>query len=127
MGEIQEITSISEWSHVDTKDNPADIISRGREPNQMFDDTLCWEGPHWLKCDSSQCPSTSKINDSRIVEERRIINLSTAKQPELSFLFRYSILFMIWDITPKQIILAKKCKMSRLKGQLPCKKILYLY
>lgn len=90
MGEIQELTSISEWSHVDIKDNPADIISRGLEPNQMLDNTLWWESPNWLKCDSSLWPSTNKINDSRIVEEHQIINFSTAKQSELSFFFRYS-------------------------------------
>ncbi|KAL4090900.1 hypothetical protein QTP88_025658 [Uroleucon formosanum] len=35
VGEIQEITSTSEWACLDTKDNLADIISRGREPQMM--------------------------------------------------------------------------------------------
>lgn len=29
VGEIQELTACSEWSHVPTHDNPADVISRG--------------------------------------------------------------------------------------------------
>lgn len=47
-GEIQELTSDKEWRHVRTKENPADIISRGREPGQMLHDKLWWEGPSWL-------------------------------------------------------------------------------
>jgi len=90
-GEIQEITSISERAHVDTKDNPADIISRGREPQMMLNDSFWWEGPNWLQCDSSKWPHINKnqINFDT-VEERRTISLPTSEQPKLPFLSRYS-------------------------------------
>ncbi|KAL4153723.1 hypothetical protein QTP88_001556 [Uroleucon formosanum] len=42
VGEIQEITSTSEWAHVDTNDKPADIISRGREHQMMLSDSFWW-------------------------------------------------------------------------------------
>ena len=31
VGEIQDLTLFSEWAHVSTRDNPADLISRGCE------------------------------------------------------------------------------------------------
>ncbi|XP_022162437.1 uncharacterized protein LOC111028196 [Myzus persicae] len=91
VGEIQEITSIFEWAHVDTKDNPADIISRGRDPQMILNDSFWWEGPNWLQCNSSKWPHINKnpINFST-VEERRTISLITSEQPKLPFLSRYS-------------------------------------
>jgi len=31
-----------------TQDNPADLISRGCRPDQIINNKLWWEGPHWL-------------------------------------------------------------------------------
>jgi len=91
VGEIQEITSISEWSHVDTKDNPADIISRGREPQIILNDSFWWEGPNWLQWYSSKWPHTNKNQiDFNTIEERRTISLLTSEEPKLSFLSRFS-------------------------------------
>jgi len=38
VSEIQELMSVSEWSHVSTKDNSADVISCKREPNQILEE-----------------------------------------------------------------------------------------
>lgn len=38
VGEIQDLTNISEWRHVTTIHNPADMISRGCTPQQLCDD-----------------------------------------------------------------------------------------
>ncbi|XP_008180992.1 uncharacterized protein LOC103308762 [Acyrthosiphon pisum] len=40
VGEIQEKTSVADWNHVDTKDNPADIISRGCCPSKITNTPL---------------------------------------------------------------------------------------
>jgi len=53
IGEIHETTSISQWYHVSTKDNPADIVSRGCCPTQMNNLDLWWKGLHWLSKNSS--------------------------------------------------------------------------
>lgn len=90
VGEIQEITSISKWSHVNTNDNPADIISRGQEPSQLLGNEFWWEGPRWLKYDSAEWPSMNKKIDSSTTEECRTINLSSIEQSKLSLLSRYS-------------------------------------
>jgi len=61
VGEIQDITSLNEWNHVSTQDNPADLISRGCRPDQIINNELWWEGPHWLNDNSDKWPK-SKIN-----------------------------------------------------------------
>jgi len=55
VGEIQSLTSVSEWYHVRTKDNPADILSRGCTPNDI-NNQLWWEGPIWLKLNKEMWP-----------------------------------------------------------------------
>jgi len=48
VGEIQEVTSSSQWRHVKSENNPADIISRGCTPEKLQNDILWWGGPSWI-------------------------------------------------------------------------------
>ena len=38
----------SQWFHIRSEDNPADIASRGMLPHQLIHTRLWWEGPDWL-------------------------------------------------------------------------------
>jgi len=49
VGEIQESTMMEEWNHVKTKENPADLVSRGVTPKELRGSRLWWSGPEWLK------------------------------------------------------------------------------
>ncbi|XP_072398237.1 uncharacterized protein [Diabrotica undecimpunctata] len=55
--QIQELTRTYLWSHVSSKDNPADILSRGTTPALLVDNTLWWHGPHFLM------NATTKFNE----------------------------------------------------------------
>ena len=44
-----ELTRPSNWLYVPTACNPADCASRGISPTALFNLTLWWEGPSWLK------------------------------------------------------------------------------
>jgi len=61
VSEIQDMTRLNEWNHVSTQDNPADLISRGCGADQITNNDLWWEGPHWLT-DNSKNWLKSKIN-----------------------------------------------------------------
>ncbi|XP_072766646.1 uncharacterized protein [Anoplolepis gracilipes] len=52
LGEIQELTSMEDWKHVNSEENAADILSRGCDPKDLRDSTLWWNGPSWLRNDS---------------------------------------------------------------------------
>lgn len=48
VSEIQRVTDVSNWYHVNSKDNPADLISRGISSNDLLNSKLWWTGPAWL-------------------------------------------------------------------------------
>ncbi|XP_049301625.1 uncharacterized protein LOC125775149 [Anopheles funestus] len=51
--EIQTLTHGYVWRYISTKENPADIISRGEIPKRLLQNNLWWSGPDFLK-DSSE-------------------------------------------------------------------------
>lgn len=55
--EIRELTKEMEWRHVGTKDNPADLISRGLLPSEIRAATIWWSGPAFLHHDETQWPN----------------------------------------------------------------------
>lgn len=48
VAEIQELSDKNQWHHVRSADNPADVISRGINPEHLQDCYIWWNGPHWL-------------------------------------------------------------------------------
>jgi len=46
---IQENTNIEQWHYVNTKENPADLVSRGIFPSELLNNKLWWNGPSWLE------------------------------------------------------------------------------
>ena len=66
--EIQELTQGCIWQHVPSKDNPADIVSRGCSPSVLTTSSLWWHGPKFLKEEKEYWPSI-KCNISNIPAE----------------------------------------------------------
>ncbi|GFV43338.1 integrase catalytic domain-containing protein, partial [Trichonephila clavipes] len=62
---IQHLTEVSSWKHVQSQENPADIISRGIDPDKIQDSVLWWYGPSGLQSNPvvSTC-DVSEINDN---------------------------------------------------------------
>ncbi|KAL4123429.1 hypothetical protein QTP88_015607 [Uroleucon formosanum] len=75
VGEIQERTSITNWSHVSTKENPADIISRGCCPSKLSQMSLWWFGPEWLIRDE-QIRNNNDNTSNLVIPELREITIS---------------------------------------------------
>ncbi|GBN79522.1 hypothetical protein AVEN_199605-1 [Araneus ventricosus] len=66
---IQNLTEISAWKHVPSKENPADIISRGIDPEKIQDCNLWWFGPSFLQDHSVVSPCVcSDINDNELYQ-----------------------------------------------------------
>jgi len=53
---IQDLTGMREWCHINTKDNPADLISRGTTTGKLAKSELWWHGPSWMSQDEEQWP-----------------------------------------------------------------------
>ena len=56
------------WRHVPGPQNPADCASRGLFPIQLKEHELWWEGPHWLRLESSTWPEQSILSSPTIAE-----------------------------------------------------------
>ncbi|KRX34641.1 hypothetical protein T05_6672 [Trichinella murrelli] len=73
---IHELVKPEDWRYCPTKDNPADIITRGTTLRKLKDNRLWWNGPKWLH-DESQWPkerlhrTVTKEIQNIIEEERR--------------------------------------------------------
>lgn len=61
IAQILETTRKDDWQHVSSKDNPADILSRGMPALQLEKSQLWWRGPAWLGQQPSDWPK-SRIN-----------------------------------------------------------------
>ncbi|XP_067214199.1 uncharacterized protein [Linepithema humile] len=59
VSEIQDATEKNHWRHVRSEHNPADIISRGSDPQQLINASIWWYGPEWLKKDEELWPISS--------------------------------------------------------------------
>lgn len=65
---IQELTSISQWRHVPSEQNPADLISRGLDPSKLLETELWWKGPTFLSLPESEYPNRDISVPDRLKE-----------------------------------------------------------
>ncbi|CAH1980464.1 unnamed protein product [Acanthoscelides obtectus] len=56
LSEIQTLTAEHQWRYIETKHNPADVLSRGAYPHELSDMVLWWNGPDFLSEDESNWP-----------------------------------------------------------------------
>ncbi|GBM16272.1 hypothetical protein AVEN_195379-1 [Araneus ventricosus] len=66
---IQNLTEVSAWQHVPSKENRADIISRGIDPEKIQDCNLRWFGPSFLQDHSVVSPCVyNDINGNELYQ-----------------------------------------------------------
>ncbi|XP_062538159.1 uncharacterized protein LOC134206454 [Armigeres subalbatus] len=72
---VMEITKDSghyKWCYVRSKDNPADVISRGQLPGSLKDNSLWWEGPMFLHSKVYESTVPDPISDDLMPEMKAI-------------------------------------------------------
>ncbi|XP_031781161.1 uncharacterized protein LOC103316074 [Nasonia vitripennis] len=80
---IQTELPSATWAHVPTKENPADLATRGSGPAELAGTTLWWQGPSWLSQAPNEWPQPA--------ETRRALHTKKVpSEPEL--LTRFSSL-----------------------------------
>jgi hypothetical protein len=71
VSEIQDITSNCFWHHVASEDNPADVLSRGTDPDELRHHGQWWNGPAWLMQDEELWSHFNVIVEENPIEQRR--------------------------------------------------------
>jgi len=51
VAEIQKLTTNGQWHHIHSESNPADVLSRGMDPDEIRVHDLWWNGPSFLQED----------------------------------------------------------------------------
>lgn len=77
VSEIQSLTNSDDWHHVISAENPADLLSRGTNPNLLLKSRLWWNGPVWLTQDKSNWTFKDTVDvDINLLEQRTVVNVS---------------------------------------------------
>ncbi|XP_033229546.1 uncharacterized protein LOC117181086 [Belonocnema kinseyi] len=86
-----------------TVHNPADLISRGINPEDLCDQELWWKDPDWLSQSVENWPAkrdlTSEELDKLPEAQKRKANLLLTAQPDFTLLERYSSLHRLIRVT----------------------------
>lgn len=89
VGEIQRCSDPSQWRHVPTESNPADLLSRGVTPLE-FTKLQSWQtGPCWLSLAEDSWP-LNKLHPVENTELRKIITLQTQIKDRSNILHKFS-------------------------------------
>ena len=65
------------WKHVDSDSNPADLASRGCQPNELVNKKLWWHGPKWLSLPKTMWPNEIIIPQTDL-ELKKVKALTTS-------------------------------------------------
>ena len=66
VGFIQSQTNPEQWQYIGTKDNPADMYSRGSKAAQLIDSVLWWRGSQFLQKTESEWQLKKIVNEGGI-------------------------------------------------------------
>ena len=77
IGEIQLSTEPSQWQHVSTNENPADLCPRGTGPIDLAESQLWWNGPEWIMKARNEWPKMQLAESPKVMPE-----MKTAKKQE---------------------------------------------
>ncbi|KAF2890568.1 hypothetical protein ILUMI_15606, partial [Ignelater luminosus] len=60
---IHTLIPESVWNYINTKENPADIATRGVSPDSLLNCKIWWQGPDWLHnyCNAWQGDTISTV------------------------------------------------------------------
>lgn len=77
IAEIQNLSHPNEWKYISTKQNPADVISRGLMPNELANSNLWWHGPNFLENPEEQWQNPDYVPEEDLPEMKTNILIAT--------------------------------------------------
>ncbi|XP_050296650.1 uncharacterized protein LOC126736367 [Anthonomus grandis grandis] len=97
VSEIQQLTNITDWNHISTHENPADILSRGSQTNDFLSNSLYWNGPSFLRQDKENWPEATNIS----YFSKNPVDVPEFKNQNMNFLCQTDNLFNFDELFSK--------------------------
>jgi len=88
VAQITDLTNPSQWMHVPTSSNPADIITRSIDVQSLSHNQLWWNGPTWLRQDRKYWPACRPLTEE-VPETRQVKLILAAVLPATTLLDQY--------------------------------------
>ncbi|XP_071576233.1 uncharacterized protein [Temnothorax nylanderi] len=119
IGEIQELTAVEDWNHVGTKSNPADLVSRGVNPQDLMGSQLWWNGPLWLQHDeiTTHPLTTLEDNEEPFGEENEDRVIAMPLQTDTDVFDKFSTLNKLIRVTATCIRFTRICRKEVQQGR----------
>lgn len=112
VSEIQDLTDIQDWHYVCSKENPADLLTRGIEAKGMLNNKLWWKGPDWLSNDDFKCKFISDINLTNIPEQRIVVHTTINVNQNQELFTRFSSLHKLKRVVAYCLRFIQNCKVK---------------
>ncbi|GBM98574.1 hypothetical protein AVEN_227592-1 [Araneus ventricosus] len=90
VAKIQSLCSNSQWRHVSSKINPAEVLSRDADARDLRDNDLWWQGPEFFLRDIPDpewCPCPKEKTFEK--ELKRTVTVSCAVTNDYDFLINF--------------------------------------
>ena len=100
IGEIQRQSNPEQWHYVESKENPADLCSRGLRATRLNESTLWWRGPDFLSKHESEWPK-AKIAEGLDVKTESKTKFISA--PSVNFVVRPGSEDCKWRLHPSNL------------------------
>nr|CAH7731762.1 unnamed protein product [Callosobruchus chinensis] len=101
VAKIQSFTQSCIWNYVSSKENPADLASRGVAPEILVSSKMWWTGPEFLKLPQNTWPLTDfSISLQNLPEIKKNVNILHVTPVDSFFLFtKFSNLSKLIHVT----------------------------
>lgn len=107
--QMHELTKGFEWSYVRSADNPADLLSRGSDPQKLKSSNLWWCGPANL-ADIEFTHSHSEFNfPIPSINEETTANVCTTEITDFSLFEKYSSLYKLQKLVALLLRFKNNC------------------
>ena len=113
---VQQIKQVSlphQWKYVPTKQNPADLLSRGMKAKDFIISDLWFKGPQWLTS-PAQWPEQDNLPIPEVPEiaVKVCSTQEPPKEPPLIDITKLSCLSKLYRVTAYVILFVQRCRKS---------------
>ncbi|XP_055531456.1 uncharacterized protein LOC129722189 [Wyeomyia smithii] len=122
IAEIRKLSCDAKWLHVGTKENPADLVSRGVLPIELMKSDLWWNGPKFLRASITE--ETLQEKTKSLSEEVITVTAITVPEDELYKVIQNSSNFRrLQRVFGYVMRFISNCRARRSKERIRCGKL----